>query len=236
MLRLVTRQRWLGEARRLNPCFAMGSTHGQQPFSNDGEERQRASADDSVQAGHSEEPEEREIEDKEIDERELEKHELDGDLLDEWQELERQHQEEQARERESLRRALRDLEAAEERVKRNAERVYEEARSSLVLALFPVLDNLDRSIEAARAGGNPALLKGVEMVRKQLDEVLVRYGAERIDATGRRFDPSEQEAVAKVPAEDPTRHMMVLEQVAPGYRFGSRLLRPARVVVAVAGA
>jgi molecular chaperone GrpE len=207
----------------------MGSTHEQQPFSHGGEERQRGSAA---------KPAEQDIEDKEIDEQELEieKHELDGELLDEWQELERQRQEEQASERESLRRALRDLEAAEERVKRNAERVYDEARSSLVLELFPVLDNLDRSIEAARARGDPAILEGVRMVRKQLDEVLVRYGVERIDATGRRFDPSEHEAVAKVPAKDRARHMMVLEQVAPGYRFGNRLLRPAKVVVAVAGA
>jgi molecular chaperone GrpE len=155
----------------------------------------------------------------------------EGRVDAEWQQ---QLEESLAHERDSLRRALRDLEAAEARVKRNAERVYDEAKGSLVHELFPVLDNLDRSIAAARARSDPALLAGVELTRKQLDEVLVRYGAERIDADGGAFDPSLHEAVAKVVAEDPARHMTVIEQLAPGYRFGSRLLRPAKVVVAVA--
>ena len=148
--------------------------------------------------------------------------------------LEQQRAEEQrANERESLRRALRDLEAAEQRVKRNAERVYEEARGSLVRELFPVLDNLDRSIEAARARGDTALLQGVQMIRKQLDEVLARYGAERIDASGGPFDPNVQEAVTAIHVDDPGQDKTVLEQLAPGYRFGDQLLRPAKVVVGV---
>lgn len=161
-----------------------------------------------------------------------------GCLLPEEQGEEQQADEQQAQEqltsdREALRRALRDLEAAEARVKRNAERAYEEARASLVPELFDVLDNLDRSIEAARARSDPALLEGVQMVRKQLDDILVRFGAERIDATGGRFDPNVQEAVSSVSARDPEQHMTVLEQISPGYRFGNRLLRPAKVVVAV---
>jgi molecular chaperone GrpE len=132
--------------------------------------------------------------------------------------------------RDSLRRALRDLEAAEQRVQRNAERVYEEARAKLVHELLPVLDNLERVIDAADPTGDPALIEGVVMVRAQLERVLTRYGAERIDAIGTHFDPELHEAISVVPvAAD--RDKMVIEQLQPGYRFAGQVLRPARVAV-----
>src|SRR3954470_23836292 len=92
-------------------------------------------------------------------------------------------------ERDSLRRALRDLEAAEARVQRNAARVYDETREKLVAELLPVLDNLDRTIRAAEDQSDPSLVEGVRMVRAQLEAVLARYGVTRIDATGQPFDP-----------------------------------------------
>jgi molecular chaperone GrpE len=135
--------------------------------------------------------------------------------------------------RDSLRKALRDLEAAEVRVLRNAERVSEEARGALVIELLPVLDDLDRTIEAAQASTASALLEGVRMVRAGFEAVLVRFGAKRIDATGQRFDPAIHESVTAVPVRDPVQDMMVVNQLAPGYRLGDRLLRPAKVAVAV---
>jgi molecular chaperone GrpE len=131
--------------------------------------------------------------------------------------------------RATMTRALRDLEAAQARVERNAERVYEETRSKLIAELLPVLDNLDRTIQAS--GRDPALVEGVRLVRSQLEGVLAKYGLERIDARGRRFDPNIHDAISVSPVRDPKLHAMVLEQVEPGYRFGSRLLRPAKVVV-----
>jgi molecular chaperone GrpE (heat shock protein) len=163
-----------------------------------------------------EQSEEQQIDEQDLDEPPLDAHQLEENL---------------SRDREALRKALHDLEAAEARVKRNAERVYDESRASLVHHLFPVLDNLDRSIAAAEANSDPALLEGVRLIRKQLDDVLVRYGAERIDAMGGPFDPTVQEAVTTVNVSDPTKNFTVIEQLAPGYRFGDRLLRPARVVV-----
>ncbi|MEO8699575.1 MAG: nucleotide exchange factor GrpE [Kofleriaceae bacterium] len=129
-------------------------------------------------------------------------------------------------------RALRDLEAARGRVERDAARVEDETRCQLVARLLPVLDNLDRTIHAAAAAGNPAaLVEGVELVRAQLDGVLASYGVERIDATRSHFDPRLHEAVGVVAVGDPAWHSRVIEQVEPGYRFGDRLLRPAKVVV-----
>ena len=134
--------------------------------------------------------------------------------------------------RATMTRALRDLEAAQARVERNAHRLYDETRSNLVSQLLPVLDNLDRTIRAAMDHAtDDALLEGVRMVRSQLEGVLRNYGLERIDATGQRFDPSIHDAISVAAVRDRKLHSIVLEQIEPGYRLGDKLLRPAKVVV-----
>ena len=140
--------------------------------------------------------------------------------------------------RATMTRALRELEAAQARVERDARRVHEETRTRLVSELLPVLDNLDRTIQAAQAAqaaashrDGSAMVEGVRLVRAQLENVLRGYGVERIDALGARFDPRVHDAVQVAPVRDPARHGLVLEQIEPGYRFGDRLLRPAKVVV-----
>jgi molecular chaperone GrpE (heat shock protein) len=129
-------------------------------------------------------------------------------------------------------RALRSLEATEARIERNAKRETEEAKGKLVTELLPVLDNLDRSIRAAlERRGDPVLLEGVRMVRSQLECVLVRYGVEKIEAEGQRFDPAIHEAVGVAPVVDPRDNGLVVHQLQPGYQFAGRLLRPAKVQV-----
>ncbi|MEO8548860.1 MAG: nucleotide exchange factor GrpE [Kofleriaceae bacterium] len=132
-------------------------------------------------------------------------------------------------------RALHELEASEARVRRNAERVYDDTRSSLVAELLPVVDNLDRTLGAAIKGQHTdSLIQGVQMVHAQLEQVLRRYGVERIDATGKRFDPVIHEALAAVPVTNPGLVGMVIDQAEAGYRCGSRMLRAAKVTVGVA--
>jgi molecular chaperone GrpE len=134
--------------------------------------------------------------------------------------------------RQAALRALRNLEATEARLARNARREADEARGKLVQELLPVLDNLDRTIRAAYASrSEPAMLEGVRMVRHQLEGVLRGYGVERIEALDQRFDPSVHEAIGVAAVSDPRRHGMVVQQAEPGYRFGARLLRPAKVSV-----
>ena len=129
-------------------------------------------------------------------------------------------------------RALRELEAARARVERDAQRVHDETRSKLVVELLPVLDNLDRTIQAATDHGNaPNLVDGARLVRAQLESVLQGYGVERIDAVGARFDPSVHDAIHVEHVPDPAQHAIVLDQMEAGYRFGDRLLRAAKVVV-----
>jgi molecular chaperone GrpE (heat shock protein) len=134
--------------------------------------------------------------------------------------------------RATLTRALRELEASKARVERDAQQAQDEMRRTLVTQLLPLLDNLDRTIEAAElSGDSPAVVEGVRLVRNQFQRVLEGYGVERIDATHARFDPAQHEAVSTVPVTEPAAHGRVIEQLAPGYRFADRLLRPARVAV-----
>ena len=134
--------------------------------------------------------------------------------------------------RQSALRALRNLEATEARLARNARRELDDARGKLVHELLPVLDNLDRTIRAAYdARSDRAMLDGVRMVRHQLEGVLRGYGVERIEALDQRFDPNLHEAIGVASVSDPRRHGIVVHQAEPGYRFGDRLLRPAKVSV-----
>jgi molecular chaperone GrpE len=137
--------------------------------------------------------------------------------------------------RDATRRALKNLEATEARLARAAQLEIEHARGKLVQDLLPVLDNLDRTIQAAVAQRthhtDPAMLDGVRMVRQQLEGVLRGYGVERIEALDQVFDPSLHEAIGLSVVGDPRRHGVVIHQAEPGYRFAGRLLRPAKVNV-----
>jgi molecular chaperone GrpE (heat shock protein) len=126
----------------------------------------------------------------------------------------------------SLTRALRDLEAAKARVERDARASAQELREKLVLDLVPVLDNLDRTIAAA-----PAVIEGVRLVRNQFLGVLLRFGIQRLEAKHQRFDPKLHEAISMVPVTHPSAHNVIVDQIEPGYMFGDKLLRPAKVVV-----
>jgi len=131
--------------------------------------------------------------------------------------------------RDELRRATAELEATRLRVLREAARDQLATRTDLLMALVPVLDNLDRTLASSSAGG--ALVQGVKMVRAQLEGVLAAYGLEAIVAVGARFNPAEHEAVATVPVARPEQDGVVHDALSRGYRFGGRVLVPARVRV-----
>ena len=131
--------------------------------------------------------------------------------------------------RESLGKALRELEAAKARVERDARKAQDEMREQLVVQLLPVLDNLDRTIAGAR--GEPAIVDGVRLVRRQIIGVLEGFGVRRIDALHQRFDPALHEAIGVAPVRDARDDGLVVDQLEPGYAMGDKLLRAARVLV-----
>lgn len=111
------------------------------------------------------------------------------------------------------------------------------ARENVLRDLLEVMDNLDRAVSSAEAGGpgaDPAaVLKGVQLVLRLFQTKLERYDVRPVEAKGLPFDPRIHEAVSQVPSQDvPVGH--VVNELQRGYKIGDRLLRPALVAVATA--
>jgi molecular chaperone GrpE len=141
--------------------------------------------------------------------------------------------------RDRLLRALADAENTRRRAERAVEEAQQYAISDLARELLVVADNLRRTLEAAERDSteraeDSALIQGVRATERLLEHVLKRFGIQKIDAVGKRFDPSLHEAVMEVnDASHPAGSVVrVLED---GYTIHDRLLRPARVAVARQG-
>ncbi len=119
------------------------------------------------------------------------------------------------------------------RLEADYERKFELARQSLVLPFLDVLDNLERALEAASAGGSKEdLIKGLRMTADMFHSKLRAHAIEPLDVLGRPFDPAQSEAVGVIPVSDPKKDGLVIDVVLPGYRMENWLVRPAQVRVA----
>jgi molecular chaperone GrpE len=133
-----------------------------------------------------------------------------------------------------LLRALADMENLKRRTQREKDEYVRFANESLVRDLIPVLDNLDRALDAARAAGSAGtLLEGVELIQREMLKVLERAGVARYSALGAPFDPTRHEAIERVVSRDAAPNVVVGETL-PGYMLNGRVLRAALVAVAVA--
>lgn len=122
-----------------------------------------------------------------------------------------------------------DLENLRRRSERRRREAVAAARQDLLSGLLPVLDNLERALQAA-ADPDDQLAVGVGMVRAQLLETLGRAGLEAVPATG-RFDPRLHEVVACLPSDE-LDEGQIMAVVRTGYRADGVVLRPAQVQVA----
>lgn len=101
----------------------------------------------------------------------------------------------------------------------------------LAKAILPALDNLERAL-TVEAKHSEQLLKGVEMVQKDLLKALKENDIAEIEADGQKFDPNLHQAVQTVPADDDHPADTVVKVFQKGYILKDRVLRPAMVVVA----
>jgi molecular chaperone GrpE len=125
-----------------------------------------------------------------------------------------------------------DLENLKRRTTREKADLAKFACEGVLRDLLPVVDNLERAVAHAE-GADEALLSGVKMVLKALQDALERHGVKRVLARGALFDPAEHEAVAHIESAVHEPNAVVDEHQA-GYRLHDRLLRPAMVTVAKA--
>jgi len=146
-------------------------------------------------------------------------------------------QSELAESRDALARRQADFENYRKRIERERGEVFNRVVADVARKLLPVVDNLVRAVEAERTVESHEskefkhFFHGIELINKQLGDVLESLGIQPIAAVGERFDPHVHEAVATEPS-DKFQPDTVTEEITRGYRIGDRLLRPAMVKVA----
>ena len=120
------------------------------------------------------------------------------------------------------------------RVERDRAKANREAEMRLIMALLPLLDDFERALGAPAADGDAdAYRAGVELIHRQLLDILRKRGVAPMDTAGARFDPNLHEAVAYQASEGHD-DGDVIDELRRGYLFGEDLLRAAMVRVAKA--
>ena len=129
-------------------------------------------------------------------------------------------------------RAAADFENYRKRTKRDLEDAKARGRDDLIRELLPVFDNLERAVQSSAVASDVrSVIDGVRMVLKMFEDTSERIGLSRVKTVGERFDPNAHEALQQVESAEHAPGTIVSE-IAPGYRVGERLVRPAMVVVA----
>lgn len=118
------------------------------------------------------------------------------------------------------------------RIERERQSFAEATAAEVMEELLPLVDDLERALAAdAGSEGAEAYRKGVELIHRQLLDLLRRRGVRPIDAVGADFDPHVHQAISHEPA-DGRRDGEIIEDFRRGYMLGDRLLRPSMVRVA----
>jgi len=112
-------------------------------------------------------------------------------------------------------------------LEREKEQVVRFAGESLLRDLLPVLDDLDKALPSLSHEKNR---EGFRLLSRKLHKILGSHGLESIESLGKQFDPNLHEAISK--EESSAGDGTILEEYQKGYRFRSRVLRPAKVKIA----
>jgi molecular chaperone GrpE len=144
---------------------------------------------------------------------------------------EKQVQEVQSRFDQLRQQLQRETDETRVRLNRSADERAEAGKARFIESLLPVLDALDRAIDAAvKEGSSEAILQGIRSIANSFQNALTSAGVEPIAAVGEPFDPELHEAV-DTEETDPEMDGIVVDEYSRGFRIGDRLLRPSRVKV-----
>jgi len=105
------------------------------------------------------------------------------------------------------------------------------AKVDFLEKMIPVLDNFDRALAGAES--NPdfeSFFKGIQIIERQLRDVLKSIGLVEYSGLGEQFDPSLHEAVGVVATNDHPENT-IIEEISKGYKIGDRVIKPAKVLV-----
>jgi molecular chaperone GrpE len=126
-----------------------------------------------------------------------------------------------------------DFRNFKKRAEKEKKDIYSYANEKLICDILPVMDNFERAILSAESENSSSekMLKGIEMVFKQLNDVLNLNGIEKIDAAGKSFDPNFHHAVMMEETEEFDTETVV-EVFQTGYILNKKVIRPSMVKVA----
>ena len=128
-----------------------------------------------------------------------------------------------------LKRLMAEFDNFKKRSSKEREGLYNSLVSDIFSSLLPVIDNLEKAVEAKTE--DEAYKQGVELVLKQFKDVLSANGVQEIEAVGKSFDPELHEAVASV-TDETLGEKVIKEEYRKGYKIGSKVIRHSMVVVA----
>jgi len=128
-------------------------------------------------------------------------------------------------------RAMAEHENARRRIRQQSDDSVKRQKENLLRDLLPIVDNLERAIEAAKGKGDgKSIIEGVQMVLSSLMDLLKANGVLPMQSVGERFDPNKHEAADHIPHSGHPANTVVSE-FHRGYNINDKVLRPARVVV-----
>ena len=119
------------------------------------------------------------------------------------------------------------------RIERERREVAEYAGADILTDMLPIVDDLERALQASAGSEADVYRRGVELIYKQMTDLLRKRGVKVIEAVGTQFDPRFHEAVMQE-VSSTHREGEVIAELRRGYTLGDRLLRPAVVKVAQA--
>jgi molecular chaperone GrpE len=117
------------------------------------------------------------------------------------------------------------------RMDRERRDLAEYAAADVIKDVLPILDNFERALQAPATSETDAFRKGIELIHKQMFDLLKKRGVTPLEALGADFDPNFHQAVIHEASAD-HREGEVMQELQRGYLLGDRLLRPAMVKVA----
>lgn len=136
--------------------------------------------------------------------------------------------------RDAALRAAAEAQNARRRAEQDVEKARKFALERMASDLLPVVDNLERALEAAgEATEAAAITEGVDLTLRSFSDVLTKHSIEALNPVGEPFDPQLHQAMTMVPNPDMEPNT-VMDVMQKGYTLNGRLLRPAMVVVSKA--
>jgi molecular chaperone GrpE len=125
-----------------------------------------------------------------------------------------------------LLRALADFDNYKKRSAPDREQFVQFANEALITELLPILDGFGRALQHKASA---EMTKGLALIKKQLEDVLLKHGVKEIEAVGKPYDPNLHEAILQKEHKGP--EGVIIEEMQKGYTLHGRVIRPSMVIV-----